>query len=111
MYWYFFRFANRNMTEMIVENTSATVIAYQMPSTSKISGSRITDDVWKTSVRKKEIAAEIRPLFSAVKNEDAKILKPENRNANANSRNACRVSSYNPASYPTNSRASGAARC
>ena len=35
-----------------------------------------------------EITAEMSPLFNAVKNEDAKILKPANRNANENSRNA-----------------------
>ena len=63
-------------------------MAYQMPSTPKISGRRMTDEVWSTSVRKNEITAEMSPLFNAVKNEDAKILKPANRNANENSRNA-----------------------
>lgn len=76
------------MTEMIVAKTSATVIAYQMPSTSNRSGRRMTEDVWNTSVRRKEIAAEMKPLFSAVKNDEAKILKPANRKAKEKSRNA-----------------------
>ena len=37
---------------------------------------------------KNKMAAEIRPLSSAVKNEDARILNPANKNANENSRNA-----------------------
>ena len=32
------------------------------------------DEVWKIRVRKNEIAAEIAPLLSAVKNDDAKII-------------------------------------
>ena len=51
-----------------------------------------TEAVWNTSVRKKEIAAEISPLPSAVKNDEANILKPANKNANENSRNAWQVS-------------------
>ena len=70
------------MTEIVVAKISAAVMAYQMPSTPKISGRRMTDKVWSTSVRKNEITAEMSPLFNAVKNEDAKILKPANRNAN-----------------------------
>ena len=86
------------MTEMVVAKISAAVMAYQMPSTPNRSGSRRTEEVWKTSVRRKEMAAEMRPLLSAVKNEDAKILKPANRNANENRRNAWHVSVYSPSS-------------
>ena len=84
--------ANRKITEISVAKTSATVMAYQMPSTSKISGRMSTEAVWNTSVRRKEIAAEINPFPSAVKNDEAKILKPANKTANENSRNAWQVS-------------------
>ena len=65
---------------MVVAKISAAVMAYQMPSTSKISGRMSTEAVWNTSVRRKEIAAEINPFSSAVKNDEAKILKPANKN-------------------------------
>ena len=55
--------------EMRVAKISAAVIAYQMPSTPRSRGRRMTEDVWNTSVRKNEMAAEISPLPSAVKNE------------------------------------------
>ena len=43
-----------------------------------------TDSVWKISVRRKEIAAEIPPLLRAVKNDEEKILKPDSKKANEN---------------------------
>lgn len=46
------------MTEIVVAKISAAVMAYQMPSTPKMSGRRMTDEVWSTSVRKNEITAE-----------------------------------------------------
>ena len=71
-----------------IEASSATVMAHQTPSKPKKRGKIKTAATSKTTVRRKEIAAETIPLFNAVKNEDAKILKPANRNANENSRNA-----------------------
>lgn len=62
--------------EMRVAKISAAVIAYQMPSTPRSRGRRMTEDVWNTSVRKNEMAAEISPLPSAVKNDEAKMLNP-----------------------------------
>lgn len=38
---------------------------------------------WKTKVRKKAIPADTAPLFSAVKNAELKILKPQRRKENA----------------------------
>ena len=45
----------------------------------KIAGRISTAAIWKTSVRRKEIAADTPPLLSAVKKEEPKILKPLNR--------------------------------
>ena len=50
---------------------SAATFAHQIPSIPKIIGRISTDEVWNRSVRKNEIAAEIAPLFKAVKNDDA----------------------------------------
>ena len=41
----------------------------------------ITAAHWNTSVRRKEIRAEVSPSFSAVKKEEPKMAKPENRKA------------------------------
>ena len=46
-----------------------------------------------TSVRKKEIVAETKPLFNAVKNAEAKILNPHIRSEIEYSFHPCRVSS------------------
>ena len=86
--------------EMRVAKISAAVMAYQMPSTPRSRGRRMTEDVWNTSVRKNEIAAEISPLSSAVKNDEAKMLKPANKNAKENSRNAWHVSVIQPLVVP-----------
>ena len=64
------------MTEIISAATSATQTAHQIPSTPKIAGRISTEPLWKTRVRRKDIAAETAPLLSAVKNPEAKILKP-----------------------------------
>ena len=45
-----------------------------------------------------EIAAEMAPLFNAVKNAEEKMLKPHSRKENAYSFSACSVSSIRPAS-------------
>ena len=56
---------------------SAATTASQMPSTPMISGRVRTDTTWNSSVRRKEIAADTVPLFSAVKNAEPKMLKPD----------------------------------
>lgn len=70
---------------------SAATVENQMPSMPQISGSRRTQAIWNIRVRRKEIAAEMKPLLSAVKNEEPKMEIPENRNARAKIENAWRV--------------------
>ena len=60
--------------------SSAKATAIQIPLIPNKIGSVITTIIWNTSVLKKEIVADIRPLFSAVKNEEPYILKPLTRN-------------------------------
>ena len=69
-----------------------------MPSSCQISGSSSTAATWNTSVRKNDISAEVSPSFSAVKNEEPKIEKPENRNENEKIANACFVTANSPKS-------------
>ena len=56
--------------EIAKAKISANAFDSQMPSTSRISGSIRTAEVWKSSVRRKDTAAEIAPLFSAVKKDE-----------------------------------------
>ena len=76
---------------MIQAQISATVIASQIPSRPKIIGRSNTDAIWNMRVRKKDIAAEIPPLFSAVKNADANIFNPVRMKAKENTLKACLV--------------------
>ena len=62
-----------------------------MPSTPQNRGKNITAAIWNTKVRRKEIAAETRPLLSAVKKEEPKIANPEKRKEKANIEKACTV--------------------
>ena len=55
---------------------SAIPTALQIPLISNNVGSKRIIIIWKTRVRRKEIAADIIPLFSAVKKEEPNILKP-----------------------------------
>ena len=48
--------------------SSAIATEHQTPLIPRISGSRRTIAIWKTSVLRNEISAESRPLFNAVKN-------------------------------------------
>ena len=57
--------------------TSAPTIASQIPSKPQSSGNVSTAATSNTSVRSTEITAEISPLLSAVKNDEANIAKPE----------------------------------
>lgn len=92
---------------MQLAKISAAVIAYHIPSTPKISGKNSTDEVWNKRVRKNEMAAEMPPLLRAVKNEDANMLNPANKNANEKSLKAWQVRLNSSLSYPTKMCASG----
>ena len=80
---------------------SAAPIASQTPLTPKNNGNSSSIQVWNTSVRRKEITAEITPFPNAVKNADPKILNPESKKDNAYLRNPPPVSSHSSGSYPT----------
>ena len=67
-----------------------------------ISGRIITAAIWNSSVLENEIAAETKPLLSAVKKDDAKILKPEIKKDIENSLKPLQVKSKSSLSYPTN---------
>lgn len=55
-----------------------------MPLDPNIIGSISTNDNLNTITRSADISPEIRPLLSAVKNADANILNPANKNCKAN---------------------------
>ena len=57
-----------------IDNASATTTDSQMPLILKNIGSIITQGIWKTSVLKNKMNADIKPLFNAVKNADAKAV-------------------------------------
>lgn len=67
---------------------SADTSAHHIPSSPTISGKIKTVANLKIKVRRNEIAAEIPPLFNAVKNEEAKTLNPVIRNARDEMRSA-----------------------
>ena len=66
---------NKNASEITNAKISAATFAPQRPSTPRKIGRIRTDSVWKISVRRKEIAAEIPPLLRAVKNDEEKNIK------------------------------------
>ena len=72
------------MTVTTTAITSATTMESHIPSTLKITGSSITAEISKTSVRKNEMMAEVSPSERAVKKEEPKMAKPANKNANEN---------------------------
>lgn len=78
--------------------TSAITIDAQIPSTSQKIGNISTARISKTSVRTKEIMAEVIPSFNAVKNDEPKIAKPEKRNENEKIENAWIVKANNASS-------------
>lgn len=59
------------MAVTIKVSSSAKRIDAQIPSIAKKTGRIKTALIWNTSVRKKEISADKRPLFNAVKNEES----------------------------------------
>ena len=62
-----------------------------IPFIPKIIGRISTTDNWNTSVLKNEIAADIKPLFKAVKNDEPNILKPLIKKAKQNIWKPCLV--------------------
>lgn len=68
-------------------SNSATPMASQMPSIPSTSGRNTTIMDWNKNVLAKEIVAETKPLFNAVKKAELNILKPPIKNDKANNRN------------------------
>lgn len=62
-------------------------MASQMPSIPSTSGRNTTIMDWNKNVLAKEIVAETKPLFNAVKKAELNILKPPIKNDKANNRN------------------------
>ena len=71
-----------NATDKEAAASSATTMDIQIPSSSNTSGNSITAAIWKTSVLKNDMSAEIRPLLSAVKNDEPKMANPAKRKLN-----------------------------
>ena len=90
--------------------TSAATEESHMPFTPNIKGSSMTAADWKTSVRKKEIRAEVKPSPKAVKKDEPNMAKPEKRNENENILKPCNVRLNTVSSYPTKIFASGSPR-
>ena len=80
------------MTPVTAAISSAKTVENHMPSTPSSSGSRSTAPSSNTNVRKKDISADICPLFNAVKKAEAKIAIPVNRYAKETILNACTAS-------------------
>jgi hypothetical protein len=74
---------------------------HQTPSISHKSGITLTVPHWNITVLAKDITAELKPSFKAVKKPDANILKPEKTKLKANILKPCSVSAQSAASYPT----------
>ena len=70
------RFPIKNEMLTISANNSANSTETQIPSNFQISGNAKIMRIWKTKVLKKEIIAETTPSFSAVKNDELKMLIP-----------------------------------
>lgn len=76
---------------MTSANTSAIVTDHHIPSRSQKIGMIITAAILKIKVLRNDIAADTPPLLSAVKKDDANIVKPLNMNESENILNACLV--------------------
>ena len=59
-----------------IANTSAAIVAYQMPFKSNNNGIINTQDVWYSNVLHVAETTEINPLFNAVKNDDVNTFNP-----------------------------------
>ena len=87
-----------NTKDAIAAISSATTMDIQIPSTPHTSGKSKIAAIWKTSVRRKEIAADTGPLFRAVKKPEPKIAKPAKRKEKENIRKPLRVIAISSAS-------------
>ena len=63
----------------INDNNSEKMTADQIPTLPSTNGTIKTVKIWKTSVLKNEMIAEVMPSFSAVNRDDEKILNPESK--------------------------------
>ena len=66
--------------EIIPANISATVIESQIPFVPAAIGRRMTESIWKTSVRVKDNVLETSPLLRATNIAAVKILNQQSRN-------------------------------
>ena len=73
------RFAIIKVTDSSAAISSAITTESHIPSISITKGSKSTAAIWNTKVRKNDIVAEIRPLFSAVKKDEPKMARPAKR--------------------------------
>lgn len=76
------------MNVIVTAITSAATMESQIPSTCQSNGKVSTAAIWNTRVLIKEMAAEISPLFRAVKNDEPKIANPENKKEKEKMENA-----------------------
>lgn len=102
-----FSFLIKHVTVTHNVNNSAIATEIHIPFIPKIIGRISTTDNWNTSVLKNEIAADIKPLFKAVKNDEPNILKPLIKKAKQNIWKPCFVMTNSSALYPTNNFARG----
>ena len=79
-YPYLLRLANMKNEANITDIISAANTENHIPSTPKIRGSASKHAISKIRVRMNEISADVSPSLSAVKNDEAYIEKPDNRN-------------------------------
>ena len=91
----------RNATVIINVAASATVIESQIAFLPNTAGKMNIARIWKSSVLKNDIAAEIAPLLSAVKNAEPKMLNPIIKYDVENIRKAYTVRLNSSPSYPT----------
>ena len=83
LYPYFLPCVFKNETLTNKARDSATITAHQTPSVFNRIGKTRMLTIWNKNIRKKEIIAEITPLFNAVKKEELQTLNPSTRYAKA----------------------------
>ena len=81
-----------------------------IPLTPKNSGKINTATICNTNVLKKDIVAEVKPSFNAVKNPEVKMANPINKKHNENSLNPDTVRSNRSGECPTNIFDNGTAK-
>ena len=83
LYPYFLLCVVKNEALTTKARDSATITAHQIPSVFNRIGKTRMLTIWNKNIRKKEIMAEITPLFNAVKNEELQTLNPNTKYAKA----------------------------